>query len=80
MSTSSNSAMLEFVALANDQTDGLVGMMNTFSGGLATPTPRDWDLIINHMQLLQRSLAKSIDQEISLLEAIDKHLKKFEES
>lgn len=79
MSSPFAQSMTEFVEMAQDQTDGLVAMMNLFAGELATPTPQQWRLIISHMQLLQRSLAKSAFSEISTLEEIDKRLKKFEE-
>lgn len=70
--------MTEFVAMANDQTDDLVSLMEKFKSETVTPTARDFELIISHMRLLQRSLAKSAMSEIETLEEIDKRLKKLE--
>jgi len=58
--------VLGFVATCNDQTDGLVRLME------ANPAldERERKLMIDHMKRLQRGLAKASDQEIEYFELL----------
>lgn len=54
---------LNFVATCNDQTDGLVRLIET-----SALDPQDKKLIIDHMKRLQRGLAKATNAELEYME------------
>lgn len=65
-------SLLQFVAINNDQTDGLVVLLNELKNRLPdSGDQQTLDLTIQHMTRLQRGLAKATDQEISYMELLD---------
>lgn len=66
--SSFKTSALNFVAINNDQTDGLVRLIEASS-----LCEQDKTLIIQHMQRLQRGLAKATDAELEYMELLDRY-------